>query len=244
MPKMIGIFIIAHLFSSSTAMAMIFNSGIRYFDTENEKEDSPDVPKDAGPRPDGASKKKFDWSSHLDVEKDEFFKEGDYIPPAPFMEALRRPTPENILLFEKWQQTKNLLLERYETARRRYLGKTILAAETPQRAVPDESANLEKLRFVFYFDAACPSCKAMFATINQMIEGGIYVEAVRVDKGKDGVSGLSVPWTYVQAKEIEANNLKAVPFLMAFDDKAKKVYRITGRKTIREISQLIGRAGS
>jgi hypothetical protein len=227
---------------STMAMASIFDGKIRYFEPAEENSAQGEKSKEVRKEKDDA-KKKFDWNSYLDIERDEFFREGDYIPPAPFMEAMRRPTPENILLFEKWQQTKNLLLERYEAARARYLGEKNHAPVTPKINALDSKSDLQKYRFVFYFDATCSSCKAMFTTVNQMIERGIYVEAVRVDNGKQEIRGLTIPWNYATPKEIKANGLSAVPFLMAFDDKAKKVFRLTGRKTMQEISQLIGHAG-
>lgn len=227
---------------SQVAIASIFEEKIYYFEPD-ERNHVPDQAKDPIAAKDGG-KKKFEWNMYLDPERDDFFKEGDYIPPAPFMEAMRRPTQENILLFEKWQEKKNLLLERYEAARGRYLGEKSHEAPIARIETPAKVANLEKYRFVFYFDSSCPSCKAMFTTINKMIERGIYVEAVRVDSGKEQVRGLTIPWSYATASEIKAKRLSAVPFLMVFDDKAKKVYRLTGKKTMEEISQLITRAGA
>lgn len=34
-------------------------------------------------------KAKFDWSKYKNIENDEFFKEGNHIPPKPFMEVAR-----------------------------------------------------------------------------------------------------------------------------------------------------------
>jgi hypothetical protein len=39
--------------------------------------------------------KKFSWKKYLNPENDEFFQEGNYKPPAPFMELARRRTKKN-----------------------------------------------------------------------------------------------------------------------------------------------------
>ncbi|MGE3682700.1 MAG: TlpA family protein disulfide reductase [Bdellovibrionales bacterium] len=224
-------------FCSCFAYASVFSDGVRFFEDDKvEKQVTEERPKE--------EKKPFDWNSFMNVENDEFFKEGDYTPPAPFLEALRRPTKENILLFEKWNETRNLLLQRYETARAQYVAKSNVMLPEVKRSQGGNAKTLEKFRFVFYFDAECPSCHAMFETVNQMVQKGVYVEAVRLDKGKQEVRGLSIPWVSPSPKEVQKINLKAVPFLMAFDDETKKVYQVTGRKTIEEIADLLERSSS
>ena len=34
----------------------------------------------------------FDWNRQLDPKNDEFFREGDYVPPAPFLALVRNPS--------------------------------------------------------------------------------------------------------------------------------------------------------
>ena len=38
----------------------------------------------------------FPWHQYLDPKNKEFFKEGDYTPPEPFMEIVRNPTDANL----------------------------------------------------------------------------------------------------------------------------------------------------
>jgi hypothetical protein len=218
---------------STPAFAGVFNDKIHFFEPEPRAEKQEKAEEKKAPKAD------FQWKTFLNPEKDEFFKEGDYTPPAPFMEVMRRPTPENILLFEKWQQTKNLLLERYEGERTRVLGGKAPSIAGASQA-PQVKADLARFRFIFYFDGNCPHCKAMFQTINQMLERGIYVEAVRIDQGQDQIRGLNIPWTFAKPNEVKANAVTAVPLLMAFDERSKKVFRLTGKKSMDEISKLIG----
>ncbi len=219
----------------SNAFAGMFSEGVRFFD---EGSQIPKVNSENVSAPQKA--KPFSWNDQLDIEKDQFFKEGDYMPPAPLIEALRRPTKENILNFEKWQEMRNLLLARYESARSQYTGKTGISVPKGAVLIPNvNEKDLEKYHYIFYFESTCPSCHAMFETINEMAGRGLYVEAMRVDKSESEVKGLNLPWSYANPEELKKLNLKAVPVLVAIDEKTKKAYQMTGKKTIREILQVI-----
>lgn len=219
----------------SQAFAGVFSEGVKFFDEGNS---SPKVsPEKQTERP---KAQKFNWNDQLDVEKDQFFKEGDYTPPAPFVEALRRPTKENILNFEKWQAMRNMLLQRYETARAQYVRENgVSTSKSPVATSDVNEADIEKYRYVFYFESTCPSCHAMFQTINEMAQRGVYIEAVRLDKTENEVKGLDLPWSFAKPEELKKLNLKAVPVLVAIDDKTKKAYQMTGRKSIKQILQVI-----
>lgn len=221
---------------SSQALAGVFSDGVKFFDEGSTGTPRP-VPEKTIEQP---KTSKFSWSEQLDIEKDQFFKEGDYTPPAPFIEALRRPTKENILNFEKWQAMRNLLLQRYETARAQYVQQNGVTMPKAQAQVTNvDEQDIEKYHYVFYFESTCPSCHAMFQTINEMVQRGVYVEAVRVDKNSNEVQGLNIPWTFANPEELKKLNLKAVPVLVAIDEKTKKAYQMTGRKSIKQILQVI-----
>ena len=102
-----GLALILNLFTSIGARGEMFDSPINYFEKDKveEKKQKPEketktLQKDKFHK----NQKKFNWNLYLNENSDEFFKEGNYIPPAPFMEALRRPTRKNILFFEKWKK--------------------------------------------------------------------------------------------------------------------------------------------
>lgn len=229
--------IVIAIFAISNAKAGIFSEGVKFFeDTSSNQKSVEKTPQTA------SQKKSFSWNEQLNIENDQFFKEGDYMPPAPLVEALRRPTKENILNFEKWQEMRNLLLQRYEIARSQYVrqtGNNLPVADMPVLEVSEK--DLEKYHYAFYFESTCPSCHAMFQTINQMVQRGVYVEAIRVDKGEgEGeVKGLNIPWSYAKPEELKKLNLKSVPVLVAIDEKTQKAYQMTGRKSIKEILQAI-----
>ena len=226
----------ALLVFSAEAQGGIFKEGIRFFE---EPSAAPKAePEKTTPAP---KAKPFSWSDQLDIEKDQFFKEGDYIPPAPLIEALRRPTKENIENFEKWQAMRNLLLERYEAARLQYVAKNGASIPRAPALAEVNTGDINKYRYLFYFESTCPHCHAMFQTINEMVRGGAYVEAIRIDKGEGEVRGLEIPWSFAKPDELKKLNVKAVPVLVAIDEKTKRAYQMTGKKTVREILQVISR---
>lgn len=181
--------------------------------------------------------KKFDWNTHLDKKNDEFFKEGDYIPPAPFLEAMRRPTKKNILLFEKWHEKKNFLLKRFNEKRAEVLGRPVVSEE--KSTDKEISLDLKKYTFIFYFDSMCSSCRGMFEVVNDMVTQGIFIEAVRVDSLETVVQGLSIPWTRASKKEIEQTKITAVPMLLAFEKETKRAFKIVGKKSVYEINEIL-----
>lgn len=229
-----------NLVVAAPSFAGVFTDGVKFF--EETKSEKIVVPKEV--KGEERKKGKFSWKDQLDIENDQFFKEGEYTPPAPFMEALRRPTKENIDNFEKWQTMRNLLLQRYESARMQYIGvgPSLPKIQNPMGNVNDR--DIEKYRFIFYFESTCSSCHSMFSTINEMSERGVYIEAIRVDRNDNEVKGLEVPWTFASADELKKLNLKAVPVLVAIDEKTKKAYRMVGKKSMKQILQVISQAKS
>lgn len=180
---------------------------------------------------------KFDWNKYLDEKNDEFFKEGDYTPPAPFLEAMRRPTKQNILLFEKWHEKKNFLLKRFNDKRAEILGKPVLKEEKTN--YNEVLPILKEFTFVFYFDSMCSSCRGMFEVVNELTRLGVFIETVRVDSLETEVQGLSIPWVRANKKEIEQLKLTAVPMLLAFQKSSKKAFKIVGKKSVFEISEIL-----
>lgn len=218
------------LFMSLLIRAEYFGEKIEYFKDQTQKpvESRLNSPK---------RENKFDWNKYLDEKNDEFFKEGDYTPPAPFLEAMRRPTKQNILLFEKWNEKKNFLLKRFNDKRDEVLGKPVLDEEKTN--YKETLPVLKEFTFVFYFDSMCSSCRGMFEVINELSHLGIFIEAVRVDSLETEVQGLSIPWVRASKKEIEQIKLTAVPMLLAFEKSSKKAFKIVGKKSIFEISKIL-----
>ena len=118
-------------------------------------------------------RKQFNWSKYLNPKNDDFFKEGNYIPPAPFMELARRPTDENIKRWIEYNALKNKLSNRLNLRMKTYLAKNspkntrealqIVEQRSQQRTNVKIDPSQYKVRM--YFDSKCPHCKRMFNTL-------------------------------------------------------------------------------
>ncbi|MBY0316362.1 MAG: thioredoxin family protein [Bdellovibrionales bacterium] len=236
------IFLLVTILLRNPAYGQFFDRPIQYFDEVNtEKKEIQSITKEA---PKAAESKSFEWNNHLDENKDEFFREGDYIPPAPFLEVVRRPTAKNILLFEKWKEKKNQLLKRYNEKRVAVLGLKGLSVPSLEPMKASSEGVYEKLKeyqMVFYFDSKCPSCKGMYQVVNQLADNGVYIEAVRLDSGANLIEGLRIPWSVASAKEMSVLKISAVPMLMIFEDRTKQAFKVIGKKSAEEILSMIQR---
>ncbi len=187
--------------------------------------------------------KDFDWKTQLDPENEEFFREGDYLPPAAFMELVRNPSDKNIRMWFAYLEKKNALSQRLSQRMNEYSqtdkasfskeDKITIAKRINQLPTPDD--DFERYRFRMYFDSSCPHCQKMFATLNDLQDRGYFVEARQLDRGSLGHLKSMVP--IVAAASDEAKNFKvdAVPLLLIGDLKKKAVYRQSGFVTPEDV---------
>ncbi len=240
---------------SGTARANDFNffsSGIDYWN-EQKKEDKsapPTAPekKQSVATPD----KNFDWKSHLDPNNKEFFREGEYTPPEPFMELVRNPTDENIknwfAMIEKKNELSSRMMERIQeyvaknSAKMEPQSKAILvnAKESLQKAPPETS----RYRFRFYFDSQCPHCKRMFETVADLQSRGFYVEAFQVDGANVALPGMTVAVTKASKTDVDKHKITSVPFLLIGDLQKKVVYRLSGYQSTASVFDAINTQAS
>ena len=100
-----------------------FNGTINYWKSqpkELEKEPKLEItnPKQEIPKTEDATIKEntktqeFQWNKYLDPKNTEFFREGDYTPPEPFMELVRNPSDQNIRMWFAYMDRKNELAGR------------------------------------------------------------------------------------------------------------------------------------
>lgn len=186
---------------------------------------------------------KFQWNKYLDPKNREFFREGDYTPPEPFMELVRNPTDQNIRMWFAYMERKNSLagrlakrMEEYAQANapsipRESKAKIVQAA----RQIPTPADDFERFRFRMYFDSECPHCKRMFETLDDLQDRGYFVEARQIDRGR--IDHIKSQVSIVSASEYEVKKYKvtAVPLLLIGDLRDKKVYRQSGFMTPEEI---------
>lgn len=155
------------------------------------------------------SKAKFDWKTYKDPENDEFFREGNYLPPKPFLEVARRPTDKNIKNWMDYINQKNQIQKRFLAALREYQKKNNLGAKANEvletkiskvNFIPSENS---KISISTYFLTTCPACKKMFNTLEILQNKGVYVEAIQIDTDKYLKKAILVPMRMAEEKEIK-----------------------------------------
>ncbi|MGK5083098.1 hypothetical protein WDW37_07305 [Bdellovibrionota bacterium FG-1] len=185
----------------------------------------------------------FPWHQYLDPKNKEFFREGDYTPPEPFMEIVRNPTDANLKMWFGYISKKNELSSRLQTRMQEYLvknGPAIPALEKERvsaqlAALPRSAPTAQRYRFRLYFDSHCPHCKRMLSTMAELQTQGYFVEAKQVDQDTRELSGVTIPVEQALPGEMKEKEIKSVPVLLVGDLFKKVVYRINGYQTTAQV---------
>ena len=186
-----------------------------------------------------AKKETFDWSKHMDPKNKEFFREGDYVPPEPFMEIVRNPTDHNLKMWFAYIEKKNALAERLSRRMAEYSQAHVPAVPDQGPSIPVADADFKRYRFRLYFESTCPHCQSMFQTLNDLHQHGYYVEARQIDEGPTDHIRSEVPILKASSEEVKRFHIEAVPLLLIGDLMKKTVYRQSGFMTAAEVlSQL------
>ena len=205
---------------------------------------------------------KFPWKAYQNPENKEFFKEGDYTPPEPFMEIARNPTDENIKQWFEYIKKKNDVAARLQTRMQEYMAKNMDSLPTPTQDLPISSeprtvavnnvlqtkkARLkpdpERFRIRMYFDSNCPHCRKMFGVLKQFAEQGFKVEALQVDEGAVAQDEKVIPIGKADPKEVKKHGIQGVPFLLIADMKRHALLPgVQGYHDYGEMSEMLAAA--
>ena len=196
---------------------------------------------------------KFHWKTYLDPKNKEFFKEGDYTPPEPFMEIARNPSDENIKQWFEFMKKKNELAKNLDQRMQEYLAKnSSMPNLVPLAVKPDQSIIAEKpkssdskieperFRLRMYFESTCPHCKRMFEVLKRLQGEGFHIEALQVDNGPVPEVEKIVSIGKADPAELKKHGIKGVPYLLIADTKRKALLpAIEGYHDYGEIIQLL-----
>lgn len=234
-----------------------FNSHIDFWHDRSSKADppnktgkeNPQLP--SGPAEASSNEGSFPWKKYTDPKNKEFFKEGDYTPPEPFMEIVRNPTDANIKMWFAYIDKKNELSHKLQERMQEYMVKNGLQGQPgadlikPKlAALPVAEPNTKRFRFRMYFDSHCPHCKKMFGTLSELQARGFYVEAKQVDSDSRGIEGINIPTSKATPNELQGKDIQSVPVLFIGDLEKKKVYRLSGYQTTANIFAAIAQGNS
>jgi glutaredoxin len=243
-------------------MTVKAHSGVSFFDSneinywgdgkKEEKNNGPKKSKKITKVKEEKKGSKFSWESHLNVEHDDFFKEGKHLPPAPLMEVARRPTDRNIKNYLKYFGMKNLIKARMQNAIESYIkknsssGKKKLTAQSKKylkhkaKEFKGHVKGREKIRFSMYFRATCPHCKRMFKTLEQLGKMGFIVEAIQTDKVplKERYAVPIMDATKEDMAYLKSMGVKGVPYTLIRIQEGKQ-YSLKGHPSVNEVLGLL-----
>lgn len=229
-------FLLGILFCPQTYAFDYFGNRIDYWGSEKPSTEA-NSPQS---KPKGNSK--FDWDTYSNPENPEFFKEGNHVPPEPFMELARNPTDENIKNWMEMIETKNKLMKRLHSHMADYIKrngdklkpeeKSVLIGKTNE--IPQVPADVNRFRFRLYFDSSCPHCERMMVTIKDLQGMGYYVEARQIDRRKPTYP-IPVASTLASEQEVKARKIQSWPVLFVGDTAKQLVYRIQGYQDTQTI---------
>ncbi len=247
-------FVVGTATASRASDFQYFNKGIDYWN-EARPATPPMVTPNSKPttqdRSPQDSRERFDWSKFLDPKNKEFFKEGDYTPPEPFMELVRSPNDYNIKMWFAYVERKNELSSQLHKKMADYLARNPSldpeakqTIQTRMNVLPKSNDDYSRYRFRMYFDSHCPHCKRMFATLQELQNQGYFVEARQVDNDPRGLKDLPIPATKASPQEIKEKGIQSVPLLLVGDLKRKIMFKISGFQTVDSIFETISKEGA
>jgi len=188
----------------------------------------------------------FDWKKQLDPKNDEFFKEGDYSPPAAFMELARNPTDQNITNWFKLMERKNELQTRLSQRIQQYLSRSNkivpeerIAMTEAVKTLSVKEVDYSRYRFRMYFETSCPHCKHMMETMKELQDSGFYVEIRQIDQNPKVSLSLPFPVEMATPQELKEKEITSWPVLFIGDLKKKVTYRLNGYRSTQEVLSAI-----
>ena len=182
----------------------------------------------------------------MDPKNDEFFKEGDHTPPAPFMELARNPTDENIKRWFALIEMKNQMMERLHVSMANYVQQNQSKLNTEEKdlitqniqKISPQNIDVKRFRFRLYFESSCPHCHHMMGTMKELQDLGYYGELRQVDKNRPT---FPLPFASSQAtpEELKAREITSWPVLFIADTGKKLIYRVNGYQSTEQVLQIL-----
>lgn len=221
----------------------------------NKEVNSSPVP--AMPRVPRAAGEIFPWKKYLDPKNDDFFREGNYTPPAPFMEIARDPSDENITNWFRYLEMKNQILARLQTKLTAYAAshpRPLLSLSPEAAAAMSQAAPLiaqaaahvnpgsaplpdaKRYRLRLYFDSHCPHCEHMIATtIHELAAMGFWIELRQVDRDERARARIPFSVQPASPEELKRYGIERVPILLVGDLKAHSYFKMQGDQTAQSV---------
>ncbi len=217
--------------TKATGAMHYFGGSIDYWGDEDLKSaDPPGIPRTAT----------FDWEKHLNPENNEFFREGEYLPPSAFMELVRRPTDENIKNWLLLTERKNALSQKLQERMAAFAQHQAPSLVHDPPKVVSALPAMARYRFRLYFHSRCEHCWRMLGSVKELLDLGYAVEVRQVDKGSIPQQLTALPVTRATEDELRTKGISSWPVLFVADLSKGQVYRIQGYQAKDTILAQIG----
>ena len=207
-----------------------YDSGINYWPSE-ERQIEKKLDKKSVEKKDD----KFDWKKALDPNNDEFYRQGNHMPPAAMVEAMKNPTDQNIKRYFELEEKRERKLSQFIKKSNKYRLKK-LERELSKLSKPKIRKNSfynarelrSKYRIRMYFDSNCPHCKRMHQNLLKLQRDGFTVDLVQIDDGVNPLQGIkSRKIAKGEGSAIKLFN-GGVPYTLIFNRKTKKMKSLRG----------------
>ncbi len=211
-----------------------FEKRIDYFSEETPKPLSKSHDKaESAPR--------FDWQKFMNPANVEFFKEGDHVPPEPFMEVARNPTDENLKMWIGYVEKKNKVASHFQERMADFLKinnkPAVAKPEQLPRPLDVETTDTQRFQFRLFFDSSCPHCKNMFPTMKELRTAGFKVDGRQTDDQTLNFETAGFEFEKAKKDELLKHQIQSVPLLLIADRQSKQVQKISGFLNTQEVLQ-------
>lgn len=262
----IALLLIAPVTAAETDFSYFAKPELNFWKSTTAAKDVTAAKSSTGPRvaPSTTGKNTFPWQKYLDPKHDEFFREGDYSPPAPFMEIARDPSDANIENWFRYLELKNQLLHRLQDKLTAYatshpkslpaLPSALVVDTADAPAIVAKAAtqlgssvaprpDTKKFRLRLYFDSHCPHCEHMIATTLRELAGlGYWIELRQVDRDASVRARIPFPVTSATPQELKQYGIESVPVLLVGDLKARSFFKMQGDQSAAAVVAALGQS--
>jgi thiol-disulfide isomerase/thioredoxin len=149
----------------------------------------------------------FDWADYTDPTQPEFWREGDHTPPAPLLELIRDPSPDNIERYRAWTSQKLEVSAEISA----------LLAHAEQPA----PVRWDGVQVVYFYATSCGYCQQNTPHVLDLMDKGARVLPVHLDRPSEAYP-TSTPWTEEMGQLVA---MQGTPTWVLVEDEKRRVVR-------------------
>jgi hypothetical protein len=170
----------------------------------------------------------FDWADYADPRTEQFWKDGDHVPPAPLLEVIRSPTPENVARYRAWT-SQQLEVAAWVSE--------LLAA--PDAAPP---VSWSGVQVVYFYASACGYCRKNTPEVLELMTLGADVMPVHLDRPSPAYPSSTL-WSAEMGSLVE---VEGTPTWVLVAEGKRRVVRgyATVERLEKELRALLGGEGT